>query len=145
MKIVKKAALVIAAGAALLAASVPAHAAHNVARIDVPFAFLAGDQQFPAGSYWVRLDRDFHLLDLKLATSNKVIRVRVHDGKATRKATSAERATLSFLKYGSECVLRAVFLSGDTQSYELKMSSREMELAKAIGAPVEVEGSTELR
>ena len=131
--IVTKSGVFIAASLAILAMAAPARAEGNRMRLDIPFSFLAGEQRLPAGAYCVKFDRAFQALDLIPLKETTTCRVRVHNGRATRKA-DANRTVLAFRKYGETYVLRSLFVPNETESYDLKTSKTEIELAKAAAA-----------
>jgi hypothetical protein len=139
--IVTKSGVLIAAGLAICAMAVPASAG-NPMRVDIPFSFLAGEKSMPAGIYWVRLDADFHTLDLTAANEDARHRLLVRNGPATRKESAARCGVLSFQRYGSTLVLKGVFAPGATEGHNLPTSQAEIELAKATisgGAVVDLQ------
>jgi hypothetical protein len=142
--IVTKSGLFVAAGLAILAMAAPAYAQNRLMRVDIPFSFLAGEQRLPAGRYWVSFDGAFHTLDLRQLDARSTYRVRVQDGRATRKWAEADRGVLSFRKYGANLVLKGVFVSGGMERHDLQTSKAEIELAKAGALPAGGEASVDL-
>ena len=143
--IVTKSGILVAAALATLATAVPAHAQSSLMRMDIPFSFLAGEQRMPAGVYWVRLEGNFHIVDLSPANQGTACRVGVKEGGELRKLSNADRGVLLFRKYGSTFVLKSVFAPGDTDRHDLRTSKTEIELASAAGMGTVGEGTESLQ
>ena len=116
----------IAATAALLAAPLCAQSGHQI-HLQVPFGFMAGSSQFPAGEYTVVSDN-----------SNGVVLIRnTNKGPAafvmTRPAgenNDYDKVKLVFHRYGEQYFLSQVWPAG-SPIRQLNESAREAELAAA--------------
>jgi hypothetical protein len=93
----------------------------------VPFKFVVGDRVLPAGEYSIK------------QLSPVVLMIRSSDGRTvttvqTRACESVEpqsEASLVFNKYADQYFLSRVWVGGENQGRELKMSGGEGQLAKA--------------
>jgi hypothetical protein len=102
-------------------------------RVDVPVPFLAGNTIFPAGSYVVRLDERFRILEIQ---GQHAVEKVMMTGKSTRRpAAKAEKGMISFQRYGENYVLRNVWRRDDTDGWALVRSQKEKELAAAYTTP----------
>ena len=135
-------ALTIAIAAVALAASANAQNGNGM-RMDIPFAFLAGNEVLPAGSYTVRVDDGFNRILLEPQTNGPVRAVPVASGITERKQSDAWLGVLRFQKYGERWVLRAAFRPGRADGYYVMPSKAEKELAR-ISPPSETAGISEL-
>ena len=126
--------MLIAAGLAMFALSVPANAYDRIMRIDIPFSVIAGGQTLPAGTYHVRVDSDYHTVDLTAMNATKTSRILVHDSATERKSSGNHYGILSFRKYGSTLVLKGVYAPGAVQRWDLPTSRIETELARTTPA-----------
>ena len=112
-------------GAALTIA--PAHAqSGSRALANIPFEFSVGNTTLKAGSYSVE-----QLQSGILALSG--IDNKEHQFAMTFPSDSdkqSQESHLVFIRYGSEVVLKKVFISGNENCYELPESSRERELIR---------------
>ena len=86
-KVVSRSTLLIAATIAILAMTT-AKAETPLMRMDIPFAFLAGEHTLPAGNYWVRVDTDFRFLELRPADGTGAQRVALAGGQFAVKKVS---------------------------------------------------------
>ena len=124
----------LAAGALALALASPASAQQSFGmKVYVPFSFLAGDRAFPAADYWVRVDQQFHVVEVRAAGETAGYRILLNPSTTERKGAAAAYGALRFAKYGSTYALRGVWDGGATDGYELMMSNSELQLAKAVG------------
>ncbi len=126
--------LIAAAGllATTMAATANAQDRHLM-RVNVPFAFLAGDRTLPAGDYLFRLDPQFDLVDIHPIAENAIYRVQLKGAFVSRQRTGSEGGLLTFAKYGNRLVLRGVWANGEHEGHEVKTSKAEIELARATG------------
>jgi hypothetical protein len=90
--------------------------------IDVPFAFAAAGQQFPAGHYTVAAQGD--LIRLSGASPGGLY---LPTHAAVR--TNADGSKLVFHRYGTTYFLAGVWVTGSTSGKELYRSRAERELA----------------
>lgn len=136
---ITKAATLVAACLAIVALEKPASAANSLMHFDVPFSFVAGEKTMPAGTYWVRVDGDFHLLEVAPVKGTEKFRVRLKDSSATRSVTDLNKGVLTFRRYGSTFVLKSVFAPGAAERRDVPPSKVEAELADrtAPGAVME--------
>ena len=126
-----KAAVVAALSLALLALAVPASAQTNM-RVDVPFAFIAGNQVLPAGTYNLVIDANFSICHLDSFTNGSVHMVHFVPGKA-RSSAKIETGVVQFEKYGDHYVMSGVWKPGYTDGLATVTSHRMLETAKAEG------------
>jgi malonyl CoA-acyl carrier protein transacylase len=124
----KTRALVMAAVMALTAiASTRVAQAQEPLVVNIPFDFVAGNSQLPAGEYTVKVSAPTHsliLISRKDATASAFIN--------TNAAVSAEpqsESKLIFNRYGDRYFLAQVWQQGYAQGRQLLKSSREKEVA----------------
>jgi malonyl CoA-acyl carrier protein transacylase len=95
--------------------------------VNIPFDFVAGNSQLPAGEYTVKVSAPTHsliLISRKDATASAFIN--------TNAAVSAEpqsESKLIFNRYGDRYFLAQVWQQGYAQGRQLLKSSREKEVA----------------
>ncbi len=118
----------IAIGAFALLWATSAYAQTRQMRVQIPFAFRAGDQLMPAGEYRTTLDPVFRQMTLLLRDGGSI--VFVPGVKAERRAAT-NRGILVFRKYGNQYFLRRVWNAGTADGFELFRSKAEREMAKA--------------
>ena len=104
-------------------------AQQNGMRMQIPVPFLAGNTDFPAGEYIVRVDERFHVLEV----DGQSVRAKMMLATKSMKRTpqNSEKASLRLQKYGETYVLRSVFQREDAEGWALVRSQRENQLAKA--------------
>ncbi len=123
--------LLIVAGLALLSFSVPAIAADTTyMRIDIPFAFLAGNEILPAGTYHVDVSNSYNYADFRSTNETKIHRVLLAASRVERSLRESEVGTLQFQRYGDRLVLRAVFNPSKSEGFMFKKSKAELELGR---------------
>lgn len=113
--------------------AVTAYAQTITMKVDVPFAFNAGNKLLPAGTYYVRTDAQDNRMEIQLGGT--AIGAFLPARPALR-ATAPERGTLVFHKYGEHYVLRRVWTASHRSGYELPMSNAEREMARLAGTQV---------
>jgi hypothetical protein len=118
--------VVLGALSLVLLAAAPASAEPRSMRFDIPFAFLAGDEVLPPGSYLVQVSGGFNLRVLSDADT-KVRYVPLSYQAISRKLADSEPGVLRFEKLGDRYILRAVFSSSKSDGYPVKKSKTEME------------------
>jgi hypothetical protein len=84
-------------------------------RVNVPFAFTAGDQTHPAGAYVFTVDTIHLLSHIKISHGDHAGVIPVVAGGAERRASESNRAMLRFHKYGQQYVLAAVWKDSAAQ------------------------------
>lgn len=132
--LISKLGLIAAAG--LMATTIATTASaqdRNLMRVNIPFAFLAGERTLPAGDYLFRLDPQFGLVDIHPMGNNAIYRVQLRGGFVSRQSSGHEGGLLTFAKYGSRLALRGVWANGEHEGHEVKTSKAEIELARATG------------
>ena len=106
----------------------PTFAQNTGMRMDIPVSFLAGDQTLPAGSYVVRIDERFRLMQIE--GWNVSTTVRLAAKSTPRPNAHVERGAILFEKYGDVYVLRNAFRHDESLGWAVPQSQREVELAK---------------
>jgi hypothetical protein len=125
----KTRALVMAGMMALTAmASTRVAQAQELLAVNIPFDFVAGNTQLPAGEYTVRVSAPTHTIILisrkDSATSAFLV---------TNAAVSAEpqsESKLIFNRYGERYFLSQVWTEGNSQGRQLLKSAREKEMSQ---------------
>ncbi len=109
---------------------IPLHAQTGPSRFDIPFAFLAGGQQMPAGQYAVAFDSTRHVvLRCQRAICGTSVPIAFDTDGAGK--TVASRGTLQFEKHGDLYVLRRVRTSDRPLFSELVQSKQELQAVAA--------------
>ena len=127
-----KTSVMIAAGFAAMFSAMPANAqAPTLMRVDVPFAFLAGEQVHPAGMYYISVDSRFHIAELRSIHEKAAYRVALKPGTVSRTKGTEAKGYLVFSQYGQTWVLRGVCSHDADGAYRVTPSKAEIELAKA--------------
>src|SRR3712207_871114 len=81
-------------------------------RVDVPFAFTAGEQFLPAGEYWITVESN-HMLSVITSTDGKNrCLVTLVPGASNRPTPGLDRGLLSFEKHGVRYVLTGIWRPG---------------------------------
>lgn len=137
----QKARLAALAVTALLWA-VPA-SAQTAARIDIPFAFVAGNEVLPSGQYELVMD-DFARIMLRNTTERAVHFVGVSGKYERRSSTYLAPATLRFSRYAGTMFLTAAWAPGREDGKCVRLSGRLAEAMRASlngnsGASVELD------
>jgi hypothetical protein len=107
-------------------AGMPLQAQTRPSRFDIPFPFLAGGQQMPAGQYYVAVDA-FHRVVLRChqpVCGTAVLAAYDTDGASK---AAPPKGTLQFARSGEIYVLRRVRVANRPQFSELVQSKRELE------------------
>ena len=129
---VAKAAVLFVAGLVILSAAVAAQAG-PLMRVNIPFAFLAGERMHQAGEYWVQVNSDFRYVELRPLDSAIAERVALTGVSAPRRGLDTLKGFLRFARYGSAYAMRAVGAPGAEAGLGVMPSKAEKELAKANG------------
>jgi len=102
--------------------------AQELLAVNIPFDFVAGNTQLPAGEYTVRVSAPTHTIILisrkDSATSAFLV---------TNAAVSAEpqsESKLIFNRYGERYFLSQVWTEGNSQGRQLLKSAREKEMSQ---------------
>ena len=119
---------------ALLCGVATAANMNSAMRIEVPFAFIAGDYTFPAGEYFVEMDRSLsagNTLGSRLVLTKTSDSVR-HIVTALPQPTGASAAAkMTFHRYGTHYFLANVESSGLKSRLFPTPAEKELILAKA--------------
>jgi hypothetical protein len=127
-----KVTVLMAAGFAVLVGATPARSETRM-NVNVPFAFLAGEQIHAAGAYQIRVNADMkyvELLPMDGVATERVLLDGTYVSRADKKATAG---FLQFTQYGGTYALRAVGAPGAGEGLGLARSRAEKELAKTSG------------
>ncbi len=131
---------VIAKAAALLLVSLvvlpAAFAAEGGApmRVEIPFAFLAGDHMYAPGAYEVRANSEFGYVELRQVKSSIAERVALVRTGVERKNVDPALGFLRFEQLGTTYALKAVGAPNQAEGLAVKPSKAEKEMAKGGGA-----------
>ncbi len=134
MKNVISKSLLLAAGLVAFALAGPANAQQPVPmRMSVPFAFVAGEHTYPAGDYWVRVDANLGVAELRSVQGASANRVLLTGARLPEKAISQEKGVIQFNVYGEAYALAGICPAGTAEGYRVKASKVEAELARTHG------------
>jgi len=124
------AAIVMSLCLLVMAGATPANG-QTMARFNVPFQFVAGDQVLPAGEYRVTVEQGLRRIDLRQVGGDEGAGLAAIPAQLER---AVNAGTLVFNVYGSVRVLQAMRIGGRTEGIELPLSKAAREMARA-GAP----------
>lgn len=104
--------------------------AQTIAKVNVPFGFVANKATLPAGAYTVDL--------VSNTSSNRILALRSADarvgmllmGNHATSAKPSENSRLVFHRYGNQYFLSQIWMAGETSGHQFPISRREAELAK---------------
>lgn len=125
----------VALGLALVCAA--AASAQSGMRVDVPFAFTAGNRVLPAGEYRVVVDATHGYSRILPADGQAVCVVQLTPGTAERDGAKAGRGVLRFEKHGSRYTLVGIWQAGSVAGNEVVKAKAKGEYAKT-GAALDV-------
>jgi hypothetical protein len=110
-------------------AAIPSHA-QKINRINIPFAFQAGDKTLPAGEYNVRraFENSPAALILQTASAEPVTMVVMTQGVESRDLNGVGK--MVFHRYGNEYFLSQIW-TGTARGRQLYKSRREKEVARS--------------
>jgi len=114
-------------GLGLLLATASAYAQTGVVKARVPFNFIVGQTQLPAGGYVIQ----------HLSTSGTAMSIESSDRKlvklvlpnACESTAAPEKTKLVFHRYGDEYFLTQIWTAGNNRGSELPKTQREAEVA----------------
>jgi hypothetical protein len=137
----KTRALVMAGMMALTAMATTrvAQAQQEVA-VNIPFDFVAGNTQLPAGEYTVKVSVPTHALIL-ISRKDATMSAFINTNAAVSSAPQTE-SKLIFNRYGDRYFLSQVWQQGYAQGRQLLKSSREKEVA--LTANIQTQGQVVL-
>jgi hypothetical protein len=101
------------------------------AEASIPFRFMVGNQEFPAGTYIVQLDFEKQVVVIR----NEDRRVRIFLSKNDERRQATPKTQLVFRHLGDQFFLNAVWLEGTTAGERLLPGNRETELARHQSGP----------
>ena len=127
-----KATVLMAAGFAVLMGAAPARSETRMS-VNIPFAFLAGEQIHAAGAYQIRVNADMKYVELRPVEGVATERVLLDGTYVSRADKTATAGFLQFAQYGETYALRAVGAPGAGEGLGLAHSRAEKELAKTNG------------
>lgn len=99
--------------------------------MQVPFDFVAGNQQFAAGDYTIKSDVSTGAVVIRRGDEGPSLVFGTHSAGENKEYA---RAKLVFNRYGNRCFLTQVWPAGAT-GRELSKSRQEAETAKAAPQP----------
>jgi hypothetical protein len=108
--------------------------------VNVPFDFVAGNTQLPAGEYTVEVSAPTHSLIL-VSRKDSTASAFINTNAAVSSTPQAE-SKLIFNRYGDRYFLSQVWREGYAQGRQLVKSSREKEMA--LTAKIETESQVTL-
>jgi hypothetical protein len=106
--------------------SASAQSSTPLAEANIPFAFQAGGQVLPAGTY--RIERESGHLILLRGPAQAAGFVDMHDASKTR---AAEHGSIVFDRLGDKYYLRQIWTAGETAGLECPKSRAEKETLQA--------------
>ena len=121
---------VVATGIALLASPLCAGMDHQFV-LQVPFNFMAGNQQFPAGSYSIKSDASAGSVLIRSEGEGPAAFILTYPAGDNKEQVLAK---LVFNRYGDHYFLSQVWPAG-IAGRELSKSRQEVEVAKAGSRP----------
>ena len=122
--------LLVGLGLAALLLAAPATAQISTMQYKIPFAFVAGNQLLPAGTYQVTLDTNFYLCRFQSMEERTTHTVRVLPGTTDRSWRETATGALRFLRHEGRLYLAGVWKQGAVAGHETVVSRRVIELAK---------------
>ena len=103
----------------------------NGSEASIPFRFMVGNQEFPAGTYVVQLDFEKQMVLIR----NEDRKARIFLSKNDERRTVAPKTQLVFRHLGDQFFLNAVWLEGSTVGERLTPGNLETELARQQTVP----------
>ncbi|MGP8245208.1 MAG: hypothetical protein ACLQVN_11910 [Bryobacteraceae bacterium] len=127
--------MLAALGLTVMVLATPAVAQTVGLRVDAPFAFTAGSQDFAPGHYWFNVDINRMQLTIHSRTTTATSVVRLAPGGVMKDATKPDTGMLRFEKWGSRYFLVGIWRPGTYEWNNVVPSRRLMESAKAEAGP----------
>jgi hypothetical protein len=131
--VIAKAAVLLLVSLVVLPAAFAAQAGTPM-RVEIPFAFLAGDHMYPAGAYEVRANSDFAYVEIREVKSAIAERVALLRTAVERKSVDPALGFLRFEQVGTTYTLKAVAAPNQAEGLAVRPSKAEKEMAKGGGA-----------
>ncbi len=112
----------------LLAAGLAnAQLGQNGVKADIPFAFMAGSNTFPAGAYRVTTASNTGVLAVLAASKSALV------GSHAILGNPSAETKLIFHRYGDRYFLYRIWVAGEERGCELPQTRLEKELASNMG------------
>ena len=103
----------------------------NGSEASIPFRFMVGNQEFPAGTYIVQLDFEKQLVVIR----SEDRKVRIFLSKNDERRRVSAKTQLVFRHLGDRFFLNAIWVQGTTAGERLLPGNVETELARHQGGP----------
>jgi hypothetical protein len=103
----------------------------NASEASIPFRFMVGNQEFPAGTYIVQLDFEKQVVVIR--SEDRSVRMFLSKNDERRRATP--KTQLVFRHLGDRFFLNAIWLEGTTAGERLLPGNVETELARHQSGP----------
>lgn len=124
--------LMMIVGLALATASIANGQANNRVIANVPFDFIAVNQECRAGKYDVTVNKGIDLLSIRTAKGDSQVMGLSH-ASDTAKSDQELTAKLVFHRYGNTYFLSQVWMAGERTGQELSKSRRERAIERELG------------
>lgn len=134
MKLFTKITFLVAALAITVLLVTPANAQTAVVRVNIPFAFTAGEQSFDAGDYVVAYDRMANRIALHPRDGGDAHYLAPHTNLYLSRSATSNNATLVFHKYGNSYFLRKVLNDNETRGYYWPATDAERDAKRKSGS-----------
>jgi hypothetical protein len=102
-------------------------------RVEVPFAFMAGDHMYAPGAYVINANTDFGYMDIRESRSATSERVALTRSRVARKGVDTMAGFLQFEQLGATYALRSVCAPHAAEGVKVKPAKAELEMSKAGG------------
>jgi hypothetical protein len=103
----------------------------NGSEASIPFRFMVGDQEFPAGTYIVQLNFEKQVVVIR--SEDRKVRIFLSKNDERRQATA--KTQLVFRHLGDRFFLDAIWLQGTTAGERLLPGNVETELSRHQSPP----------
>lgn len=134
MKLFTKITFLVAALAITVLLVTPANAQTSVVRVNIPFAFTAGDQSFVAGDYTVAYDRMANRIALQPRDGSEAHYLAPHTNLYMTRSATSSNATLVFHKYGNSYFLRKVLNDTEVRGFAWPATDAERDAKRKTGS-----------
>ena len=125
-----KAAFAVLALGTLVGTMTAAAADRSVARFDIPFQFVVGNEVLPAGQYEVVVVPDARVMVREVSEAKSHI-VGLTRNLQSRPYTNTEKSLVRFSKFGGTMYLSAVWAAGNVDARTVTPGKRMIEASKA--------------
>jgi len=120
---------------ALIGAALPASAQVSYMKVTVPFNFVAGRAELPAGDYRIQVDARTGVLQIQPASANATYSALLSPGGDSRSGAQSEQGALRFEKVNGKYYLGEVWRPAQEKGNKLSLQkSVEKERASSGGA-----------